>query len=44
MFPKMCIASGLAYGQIIELLLKQGIERFSESRTKKTNYIEADHE
>jgi D-alanine-D-alanine ligase len=38
MFPKMCEASGLSYEELIELLLQEGIARFRESRTKRTNY------
>lgn len=36
MFPKMCEASGLAYSDLIELLIKQAIERFSEQSKIKT--------
>jgi D-alanine-D-alanine ligase len=38
MFPKMCEASGLSYDALIELLLEEGITRFRESRTRRTNY------
>ncbi|WP_428770726.1 D-alanine--D-alanine ligase family protein [Treponema sp. HNW] len=39
MFPKMCEAAGLAYEELIELLLEQGIERFKKRRSLKTSFV-----
>lgn len=38
MFPKMCEQSGLAYEQLIELLLEQGLGRFKKRRSLKTSF------
>ena len=38
MFPKMCEQSGLAYEQLIELLLEQGLGRFKKRRALKTSF------
>lgn len=39
MFPKMCEAAGLSYAELIELLLKQGLERFKKRRSLKTSFV-----
>ena len=39
MFPKMCEAAGLAYEDLIELLLEQGLERFKKRRSLKTSFV-----
>ncbi len=39
MFPKMCSESGLAYSDLIELLLSLGVRRFEESRRLKTSRV-----
>lgn len=37
MFPKMCEAAGLAYADLIELLLTQAVDRFSARNAIKTS-------
>ncbi len=37
MFPKMCEAGGLAYKDVIELILEQGIERFKNRQALTTS-------
>ncbi len=37
MFPKMCEAGGLAYKDVIELILEQGVERFKSRQALTTS-------
>lgn len=37
MFPKMCEAGGLGYAELIELLIQQGLARFSQRRSLETS-------
>jgi D-alanine-D-alanine ligase len=40
MFPRMCAASGLAFPALIDLLLEEGLERYTATRAKQTEYVD----